>query len=578
MLSRFGFFLYIFFLPLFLWAAPAVSVTPATQNINPGQSATVRIQTTDVEKCTITGEPYNNYDIIKNGNILLRPIKTTEYIFNCKDTAGKVIASTKASITLVPINNSVSANQNNSANTGGSGNTGSVGNILGNTSQGGQNNIQRPQTQYSNQNLQNAANQLCARYSSYSSVYPPATPGGGGGSVPVDLTNLATILLSIDRNTQLTANEFRQDNLLRYCTEYQNMARATARLAETAAKTIKNFADTCYADQRCLSERVYKSDLEKEIKFACEGDSNTLYKDSICKLVKGIGQPQVSTETESEIETKKKCAEYYDKGFLARECVMPSKPFQDIVDKYYEAKDRIAQGQNQLAQGFNPNGVMGSRPCTETFSGRAPEEVPFYDADCVRYRIEPSVVNEEALRQIAALPYTQAFSPSSVLGYDGVLDNINTRTREGNLVDPNIAPNFGSQSGGTNGGVVNTGTDLKSVEENYKKIATNIGVIIQLYDVARLAYSSSTSVCKNLPVATRQSAVVKIESNKKTYTDYLTNLKQLWDAALARPREDNSALITKINFDLKDKYSQSEIDKVYDAVKKLLQTCIDSRT
>jgi hypothetical protein len=96
--------------------------------------------------------------------------------------------------------------------------------------------------------------------------------------------------------------------------------------------------------------------------------------------------------------------------------------------------------------------------------------------------------------------------------------------------------------------------------------------------LAFFAYSSSTSVCKNLPVATRQSAVVKIESNKKTYTDYLTNLKQLWDAALARPREDNSALITKINFDLKDKYSQSEIDKVYDAVKKLLQTCIDSRT
>jgi hypothetical protein len=94
--------------------------------------------------------------------------------------------------------------------------------------------------------------------------------------------------------------------------------------------------------------------------------------------------------------------------------------------------------------------------------------------------------------------------------------------------------------------------------------------------VARLAYASSSSVCKSLPVATRRTAVERIDQNKKTYTDYLSNLKKMWDAAVAKPRENHSDLIVKINFDLKDKYNQQEIDKVYEAVKKLLQTCVDA--
>ena len=150
-----------------------------------------------------------------------------------------------------------------------------------------------------------------------------------------------------------------------------------------------------------------------------------------------------------------------------------------------------------MAAEFAKSPVIGSRPCIETASGRSPEEVKFYEPDCINYRVEPYTINQEALKQITALPYTQAFSPSSVLGTDGVLDNIGTRSREGNLLDGNISPTFGRTSGtGGTGGT--PGTDgLKSVEESYKKLFANVGVIVQLYDVASVAYASSTSVWKN---------------------------------------------------------------------------------
>lgn len=549
----------------------SVKVTPVSQNINPGQSATVKIITANATKCTITGKPYNNFDIVKNGDILLRPTETTEYTFSCVGT-NNVTASTKAKVTIVPINSPTQTQPQ--PQTQPQTQTGSQTSQSSPTQQPQQTQPQRQQTQYSNQTVTGTANELCARYSNYSSVYPPAVAGPAGGSVPVDLQSLAPILNGIYQNVALTANEFRQDNLLRYCTEYQNMARATARLAETAAKTIKTIADNCYADERCLRERVFKASLEQEIKFAY---ADKIYGKELGELIKGIQDPKPVAKASDDIQKQEYCNSMYEKNFYPRECILVPKAFDVITEKYYAARDNVDRALNDIGKEFANSPVMGARPCVETASGRSPEEVKFYEPDCIRYRQEPSIINQEALRQITALPYTQAFSPSSVLGFDGTLDNINTRTREGNLVDPNISPNFGSNANGT-GNPVTPGTDLKSVEENYKKIATNIGVIVQLYDVARLAYASSTSVCKSLPVATRRGAVEKIDANKKTYLDYLTELKKMWDSAVALPRENHSNLIVKINFDLKDKYNQQEIDKVYEAVKKLLQVCVDANS
>lgn len=560
----------------------SVKVTPSAQNINPGQSATVKIETASAIKCTITGKPYNNFDIIRNGNILLRPTETTEYVFNCTGPNNST-ASTKAKITVVPTTvgtQSVTPRTTGAtAGTGSSRATGSAGSAGSGGSAGGQTAQQpRQQTQYSNQSITSTANELCARYSGYSSVYDPTTAGGGGSSVPVNLAELTPYLVAIDRSNLLIANELRQDNLLKYCTEYQNMARATSRLAETAAKTIKTIADNCYADKQCMLERRFKASLEQEIKKAY---ADEVYGQQIGELVQSIQDPKPIAKAADDAEKQAYCNEMYELNLYPKECILVPKAFDVIVEKYYLARENIERAQNDTLAAFGQNDVMGARPCVETASGRSPEEVRFYEPDCTRYRQEPSLVNQEALRQITALPYTQAFSPSSVLGFDGVLDNINTRTRDGNLVDPNISPTFGSSNGpagGTATGGVNTGSDLKGIEDNYKKISTNIGVIVQLYDVARLAYASSTSVCKSLPITTRRTAVEKIDSNKKTYVDYLTELKRLWDAAVAAPRENHSNLITKVNFDLKDRYGQDEINKVYDAVKKLLQTCVDANS
>ncbi len=548
------FFIFFFSLLSFSFAqnnesnlTPTVTVTPPSQSVNPGQNATVRIVTVNVDKCTITGEPYNNFDIIKAGSILLRPATTTTYIFNCRNTNNVVVASTTARITIVPITTNPNPNPPTSPTA--------------------------PATNYRTDTVRTKANELCSKYSGYASVYPPASPGGGS-SVPVDLTSLMPILLSIDRNTQLTANEVRAENLIKFCEEYQNMAAASERVGQNAAREIKTLADNCYTDEKCLRKRIFDVDLEQEYKYA----SANPYRQELTPLLENIKSPKSNDYTQADYQDQAKCNEYYDKyQFYPRECIFVAKRFEVITTKYYEAKDRVEQNQNKTAVEFaRGGGMIGSRPCIETASGRSPEEVKFYEPDCINYRQEPLVVNQEALKQITALPYTQAFSPSSVLGTDGVLDNIGTRSREGNLLDGNISPTFGRTSGtGGTGGT--PGTDgLKSVEESYKKLFANVGVIVQLYDVASVAYASSTSVCKNLPVSTRREAVTRMEANKKTYVDYLTALKAKWDAAAAKPRENHSSLITQINFDLKDRFSQREIDRVYESVKKLLQTCVDA--
>lgn len=579
---------------------PTVTVTPASQNLNPGQTVTVRIRTTNAEKCTITGRPYNNFNIILNGNILLRPVETTTYVFNCTGKDGKT-ASTRVSVTVVPLN-SPTPNVNSRPvtsprpNSAPQSNTTSPAPTTSPTqpTQPRQNPAPQNQTQYSTQNSTSVANQLCGQYSNYSSVYnSTSAAGGGGGSVPVDLQRLEPYLVAIDRSNLLIANEIRQQNLYRFCTEYANMARATDRLAATAARTIKQIADNCYADERCMRERVYKAGLEQEIKTLC---SDPLYPQELCEMSKVLqGTYEPESNLQAEIEQKRNCNQMWDQGFYGLECIMVEKPFTTLVNTYEASRNRLEVAQNDIIRQYQKSDVMGARPCVETASGRPPEEVRFYEPDCVRWRQEPSIVNQEALRQITALPYTQAFSPSSVLGYDGIIDNINTRARDGNLVTPDISSTFGSSvgAGGGTGGTGGTGTgtgrpgggtptvndnpDLKNVEANYRQITTNIGVIVRLYDVTRLAYASSTSVCRSLPVATRREAINRMDANKRTYTDYLANLKRMWDAAVARPRENHTQLIVKVNFDLKDKYNQTEIDKVYEATRKLLQVCVDAK-
>jgi hypothetical protein len=205
----------------------------------------------------------------------------------------------------------------------------------------------------------------------------------------------------------------------------------------------------------------------------------------------------------------------------------------------------------------------------------------FYrNRDCADYREEPAIINQEILKQIASLPYTQAYSPAAELGTDQAINNINNRVRSGNLVDPDISLNLGSvAAGGSNpltGGGGTTGTNLKSVEANYNKLQSNVKVITTLYDVAKEAYASTTSVCKVLPVEGRAKTIEKIDNANKSYKDYSTALTAVWTAANKKPNENHLNLVTQINFDLKDKYNQLLIDKVLESVNALLKTCLDA--
>jgi hypothetical protein len=227
-------------------------------------------------------------------------------------------------------------------------------------------------------------------------------------------------------------------------------------------------------------------------------------------------------------------------------------------------------------------GVIGSQRCTKTFSGADPSTLEYDDLDCANWKEQPAIINQEVLKQISALPYTQAFSPAAELGVDPAINNISTRIQGGNLIDPNISAGFGSVlSGGkplnTGGGTGNGSIDFKASEPVYKKLISNIEVITNLYGAAKLAYDSSTTTCQYIPVQTRSQTLEKIVSARKSYSDYSDNIKTRWAQALKTPNENHLGLITLINFDLKDKYNQEEIDKVKKAVVALLQACVDAQ-
>lgn len=544
------------------FAAPSVTVTPSTQTVKAGQKATVKIVTTGAIKCTVTGDTYNKNNTLTNGNILLTPTKTSTYIFECSDSAGEIRA-TSASVTVTGTQNTTQTNNNPTTP-----NTSPTQN-------------RATSVQYGNETIATEANDICADYSGYQSVYTPVSGGGGGSSVPVDLTQLRPYLISIDKNTQLTANEIRNANLIRFCRELPNMAKASNKLAENTAKQLKTLADSCVADEKCYLKRVFEADIQREVaamqKIPNEGRE-------IAKLVAALVGPKSIPGDNYNYQLIESCNKQYDKRRMPMECLnIPAQVEDAIKTNYYNAENRIVSRQSVLqAEFFQNGGLISSRPCLKTRSGNDPTQVEWYQTDCEDYRKQPVTVNQEILKQITALPYTQAYSPASVLGVDQSIDNLNTRTRNGNLIDPDISSNFGSiQSGGGNpngGGGGVPGVDLKSVEPNYKKILSNIQVISTLYDVTKAAYASTTSICKIIPVETRRLTIQRVDVAKKSYTDYTTKLTTDWNKAQKTPKENHINLVTQINFDLKDKYNQTLINQVYDAVKSLLQICVDAST
>lgn len=431
---------------------------------------------------------------------------------------------------------------------------------------------------YSNTTIQSKATELCTKYTAYNNVYGEPTIGGGGGSVPVDFNDLKQVLVFIGKNTGLTANETRQTNYFKYCVEYFNMAAASAKITNQAAKELKTIADKCYGDEKCLLARLYKKDFEAEVNRA---KGNKLYGNEIQKMISSINNPKPSAESTYPYELMDFCNKEFDKGRMRPECILVPKSYEVIKESYQAARDRIEVNQASLATEFaNGKGVVGSRRCLKTIDGSDPSELSWPDKKCVDWKISPAIENEEVLKQIISLPFTQAFSPSAVLGSDGVINNIGDRVRAGNLLDPDISSNFGSVTGGgsnplTSGvGSVGTG-NLKDVEANYKKLIANIDAVTNLLEAGRLFYASTTSPCaKNLSVQVRALSLSKITTSKTSFENYKKSLAEQWEKALKTPNENHSDLIVKINFDLKDKHNQKEIDDVLALVQAYLKNCL----
>lgn len=551
----------------FVLAAPTITLTPKTQNIKQGENATIRITTTGASKCTVSGGRYDKNNTIVNGPVLLTPSQTSTFTFECIATDNSTSTATSSVSVLGTVAAPTSVNTSNGTVNANNGNAAGSGSSASSP--------RAPSVPYNNDTIRKEAEAICAAYSGYTSVYNAVSGGGGGSSVPVDLTQLRPYLISIDRNSQLTANEIRNENMIRYCRETINMAKASEKLAQDSAKQLKTIADDCTADSKCLLSRVYKSDLQNEVdrlkNFPIQGRE-------LAKILAESDQRGgIKYMQNYNPEEIKKCDQARASGRNPIECIPTMMANEDMMtSEYFAAEKRIAARQTGLARDFaDGNGVIGKRTCTETYSGADPTQVNWYDKDCnpTSVKSQPSLINQEVLRQITALPFTQAYSPANVLGADPAIGNINSRIQSGNLIDPDISPSFGSasQQGGSTGSSGN-GT-LKDADANYKKLVSNIEVITTLYDVAKAAYASSTSICKTLPVQTRNDTVTRVDAAKKTYTDYSTNLKAAWDKASSTPNESHINLITQINFDLKDKYTQTLITQVYDAVKSLLQAC-----
>lgn len=564
----FGAFFAFTFLVNFVFADPSISVTPATQTVNYGSKATVKIVTTNADNCVVSGGNYNNSKVIINGNILLSPTQTVTYTFKCTDVNG-VSAST---VSIVNVPNAPVTQPSTSPQTTP---TSPATNPSTNPSASPTGSPASTASPYGTGNIQQEANSICTAYSGYQSVYGNPV-AGGGSSVPVDLTDLKPYLINIQQNSGLTANEMRQADMIRFCRELPNMAAASNKLALDSAKQLKKIADDCTADEPCYLQRAYNKDIQDEVTRA---QAYPVYGPDIARLVLNLNISTSNDDPVYDATQVQKCASIRAQGLMTTDCIMVPTKGDIELQAVYAAKNRVGKNQSGISAQFqNGNGVIGSKTCTHSKSGADPSTLKWTDDDCDTYKLQPALINQEILKQVTALPYTQAYSPANVLGSDQSINNISTRILKGNLVDPNVSSNFGSvTNGGTdpNGGGITNGTDMTSVTPNYKKILSNIGVITTLYDVANAYYSSSTSACVKIPATTRSGTILKIAAAKKTYTDYATDLTNKWNAAVAKPNENHLDLVTKINFDLKDTYNQTLINSVYTAVKALLQTCAD---
>ena len=438
-----------------------------------------------------------------------------------------------------------------------------------------------------------AANKLCEAYNAR-----PSTPGaavGGGSAVPVSAVNIGPAIFDIDSKINQVVDELKIAHSTQFCAETNYQAQSIAAIKAIAKKELDARTASCQGNLPCLQERARKGTTQRIIDELSNDTNNPNARD-IAKALVTIENPDVEAAKVNKIyKMSQECQKDLEKyKYRTAKCDLAiangAYPSEIIRQGLQAAELRIGTEQGQLQKESDQSlGLTATRVCLKTKSGKAPPGVQFYDPDCLSYKVMPLFMTQESVRQIVALPYNQAFSAAGILGPDGGLANISTRVREGNLFDKDTTQNFGSQSGQTQGsptggggtvlGNLDTGgtaQELTGTEANYKKLIANVDVVLNLYSAAKLAYSSSTSVCAQVPIVSKAATIDKIVAAQKPFSDYKTIIKASWEDAIKNPTKNHVSLINTINTDLRDKINQTLINSVLEAVKKLLQICTTS--
>ncbi len=446
-----------------------------------------------------------------------------------------------------------------------------------------------------NTNAGLVANRLCTAY-----IARPSTPGstaGGGASVPVSAINIGPAIFAINRATNQTVDELKIAHFTEFCTKSNEQARSIVAVKNQAFRELTAITSACGADTACTLANARDRTTERLIQNLRSDTLNPQARD-IERLLVSAANPDTDLATQRRnaiYRLSEQCqAQMRQYGYITSMCreafANGAYPAEIIRQGFQSAQLTIASEQSHIQSiSDRSGGLQPTRICRQTRNGANPATVDPLKPECLYYEETPIFFAQEAVRNIIALPYNQAFSAAGILGPDGGLANISTRVREGNLFDENMTSNFGSQSGQSGGsptggagnvlGNLDTGgsaAELEGVKANYIKLIGNLNVAIDLYEAAKTYYASTTSPCVKLPVANRASTITAITKAQKIFKDYKTNIEAAYEKEVGNPTQNHTAFINKVNTDLRDNINQAVLDTVLDAVKQVLQVCVDA--
>jgi hypothetical protein len=398
--------------------------------------------------------------------------------------------------------------------------------------------------------------------------------GGGGGVVSVRDGGL----IGAVQGTNNLLNEVRrllaERNFSEDCFKALSMANSVQAIKKDLENFQKKAAENNITDPKKVAQQAKNKEVQKEIRRQQES-KNTNKNAAIETIAKVLEGPKEKSYkmTASDID---KCTKA-GSSRVSWECWDEIGEGNNYED--YSKQTILNLGLNSGAAAGEvyiksiPTGLAAPRYCTETYSGADPEGVKWDDEDCKPDSVkeEPIVVTQEKVKQLVNAPYNQAFSPSSQLGLDGGLSNINQRVQNGTVFNKNIGSNFGSGTGNATG-------DIKEQEKNKNALINNISLAIEIEKALIALEASSTSPCFYVPVATRVAVIAEATANITEYTKAINEVNAKWDYVVKNPQLDHTNFFINMSMQLANKWNKDFIQKLVDKFKEKAQACIDAKT